>query len=121
MLGNKDVMARNIKRLLEVNDMSVADLSRALDVPYTTASEWVHAKAYPRIDKIERMARLFRVMKSDLVEEEANHKKKARRVPVYGRIAAGLPLEAVQAEEGRKEAQTGSSMMFLTFYAHYPK
>lgn len=35
-------------------------------------------------------------------------------------LVAGSPGLKEDPEEGRKEAQTGSSMMFLTFYAHIP-
>lgn len=41
----------------------------ALGVKYTTFSDWVNAKAYPRIDKIELMANYFGISKADLVEE----------------------------------------------------
>lgn len=36
---------------------------------YTTVLDWVNAKTYPRIDKIELMSRYFGVDKSDLVEK----------------------------------------------------
>lgn len=35
-------------------------------------------------------------------------------------LVAGSPGLKEDPEEERKEAQTGSSMMFLTFYAHIP-
>lgn len=35
-------------------------------------------------------------------------------------LVVGSPGLKEDPEEGRKEAQTGSSMMFLTFYAHIP-
>ena len=67
-LGNKEIMAANIKRLMEQNNVSRSELADALHTPYTTVRDWIKGNTYPRIDKIEMMARYFGVNKSDLVE-----------------------------------------------------
>ena len=69
-LGNKEIMANNIKRLLEERDMTQTDLCNALNPKQMTVSDWCNAKTYPRIDKIEMMANFFGVSKADLVEEQ---------------------------------------------------
>lgn len=71
-LGNKAIMAANIKRYIEKRGISMKDLAAAIDVPYTTATSWTQEKSYPRIDKIELMADYFGVSKADLVEDPAN-------------------------------------------------
>lgn len=68
-LGNKRIMSENIKRHLSQRGLNVKDFSIEMDFKYTTVLDWVNAKTYPRIDKIELMARYFGVDKSDLVEE----------------------------------------------------
>lgn len=70
-LGNKETMANNIKRFLEKKGRSMRDLSEAIGVPYNTVNDWVNMKAYPRIDRIERMSEFFGCTKADLVEEES--------------------------------------------------
>lgn len=72
-LENKQVMADNIKRYMNTQGVTRKDLSNALSVPYTTISDWVNAKVYPRIDKIELMAKFFRIEKADLIEEQDEH------------------------------------------------
>lgn len=67
-LGNKETMAKNIRRYLEFKHMTMRELSEAIEVPYNTVGDWCRAVAYPRIDKIERMANLFGCSKADLVE-----------------------------------------------------
>lgn len=67
-LGNKEIMASNIKRHIDKLGMTVKDFAMTLDFKYTTVLDWVNAKTYPRIDKIEIMANYFGVEKSDLVE-----------------------------------------------------
>ena len=68
-LGNKRIMSNNIKRHLAQRGLNIKDFSTEMDFKYTTVLDWVNAKTYPRIDKIELMARYFGVDKSDLVEE----------------------------------------------------
>lgn len=70
-LGNKETMAKNIKRYMEQKGITMARLAAEINVPATTVSNWVHANSYPRIDKIEMMANYFKISKADLVEEPA--------------------------------------------------
>jgi transcriptional regulator with XRE-family HTH domain len=68
-LGNKKTMAKNIRRLMNENNMNSKDVYTAIGVPQATFSNWINAETYPRIDKIEKMAKLFNVSKAELVEE----------------------------------------------------
>ena len=68
-LGNKQVMAENIRYYLRKNNLSQSDICNALGFKAATFSDWVNAKTYPRIDKIEMMANYFGISKSDLVEK----------------------------------------------------
>lgn len=68
-LGNKEIMAQNILFYMARDKKTRADMCAALDVPYTTFTDWVKGNAYPRIDKIEAMANYFGIAKADLVEE----------------------------------------------------
>lgn len=70
-LGNKPVMAANIKRYMKLKGVNAKELSKALKVPYTTVLSWTKAEYYPRIDKIEMMSDYFGILKSDLIEEKS--------------------------------------------------
>lgn len=69
-LGNKEIFARNLQRYMDERGLSRIELSQAIDVPYSTLSEWLTAKKYPRIDKIEKLAFAFGIEKSDLIEDK---------------------------------------------------
>lgn len=71
-LGNKEVMAKNIKFYMDKNDIDRNKLCFDLGIKYTTLCDWLNAKTYPRIDKIEMMANYFNIQKSDLVEDNSN-------------------------------------------------
>lgn len=68
-LGNKQIMARNIRHYMELHGKSRNDMCEALGVKYTTFTDWVNGKTYPRIDKIELMANYFGITKAALVED----------------------------------------------------
>lgn len=95
MLGNKQVMAKNISRLMKENNINRKKLSNDLKVKYTTLSDWINAKTYPRIDKIELLADYFNVTKADLVEDKEKQVLETlpvKKIPVVSKISAGLPI-----------------------------
>lgn len=75
-LGNKIIMARNIRKHMELNGKTRNDLCRDLGIKYTTLTDWLKGKTYPRIDKIEMMAEYFGVSKADLVEDDSESSSK---------------------------------------------
>lgn len=95
MLGNKQLMAKNISRLMKENNIDRKKLSNDLKVKYTTLSDWINAKTYPRIDKIELLADYFNVTKADLVEDKERQVLETlpvKKIPVVSKISAGLPI-----------------------------
>lgn len=85
-LGNKQIMADNIRYYLRLNNITQTEICSTLGFKMPTFSDWVNAKTYPRIDKIEMMANYFGISKSDLVERrpapqaEDGPKEKAHRL-----------------------------------------
>jgi repressor LexA len=103
-LGNKEVMASNIKRYLEEMGISRKEFCSRLGFKYSTVTDWLNAEKYPRIDKIETMANFFGISKADLVEppQQKHFAQTAQppaysrtfRIPILGRVAAGRPSYA---------------------------
>lgn len=69
-LGNKEVFAENLKYYIEQSGKDRKELAEEWGFPYSTVTEWINAKKYPRIDRIEIMANYFHILKSDLVERK---------------------------------------------------
>lgn len=66
----KDIFAKNIKHYLNERGLTQTQLAKILDYPEMTVSNWVNAKYYPRIDKIQEMADFLSINKSDLIEDK---------------------------------------------------
>ena len=98
-LGNKEIMAKNIQFYMDKFGKSRQEMCDALGVKYTTFTDWVKGNSYPRIDKIELMANYFGISKSDLVEQRnvnQNLCSNGVKINVLGRVAAGIPIDAIE-------------------------
>ena len=74
VIGNKEVFAKNLERYLTRSGKSQREMAEIVGVSSSTFNEWMKAKKYPRIDKIEFMANYFGILKSDLIEETEDKK-----------------------------------------------
>lgn len=113
-LGNKQIMAKNIRYYMNKHSVSQTEICNTLGFKMPTFSDWVNAKTYPRIDKIELMANYFGISKADLVEEHNTQSTNSNAViiKVLGRVAAGIPIEAItdivdEEEISEELARTG--------------
>lgn len=99
-LGNKKVFSENLRRYMALYEKNRNDICNDLGFAYTTFTSWETGVNYPRIDKIEMLANYFGIEKSDLIENKSQEQSTPRhakgiRIPVLGRVAAGIPIEAV--------------------------
>ncbi len=97
----KDIFSNNLIRYMNRFNVNQADIVADLGITASTVSDWVNAKKYPRVDKMQRLADYIGVSISDLREPpQTNIIQPTGMVPVYGQIAAGLPILAVENIEG---------------------
>lgn len=121
-------MADNIKRLLSAKGLNPRQLAIALDFKYTTVNDWVNAKTYPRIDKIEMLANFFNVSKSDLVENKTEEVPTTSPVqaiydqltpPRQGKALAYLEKQLLEQNEEETKKNEVSEVIQLYVYDYY--
>lgn len=78
-LGNKETMAKNLRYYVERSGKTQKDLCEIFGVATSTFNDWMKAKKYPRIDKIEIMANFFGILKSDLIEEKTEEHREMQK------------------------------------------
>ncbi len=83
-IGNKIIFSNNLKYYLDKTNKDRKEICEELGFKYSTFCEWVNAKKYPRIDKIELLANYFGILKSDLIEDKS--KKTDEIQPLYDNI-----------------------------------
>ena len=74
-LGNKEVMSKNLRYYVERSGKTQKELCEICGVAPSTFNDWMKAKKYPRIDKIEILANYFKILKSDLIEDKSEMQK----------------------------------------------
>lgn len=78
-MDNKNIFASNLQRYMEINGKTRKDVSKAIGVSYYTFTDWVKGKKYPRMDKVERLAAYFGILKSDLIEEKSEEHREMQK------------------------------------------
>ncbi|PUB12585.1 LexA family transcriptional regulator [Paenisporosarcina sp. OV554] len=100
----KNIMAKNLKYYIDKKGLNQTDIAQILDIPEMTMSNWMKAKTYPRIDKIQLLADYFHILRSDLTEEKPTNlievSSQTKRIPILGIIACGDPILAEENVEG---------------------
>lgn len=104
----KETFSQNLKKYMIQYEMNNVELSKALGVSESTVGKWLLKKAVPRMGIIEKLSILFHIEKSDLMENkdlasENSNIVKGVRIPILGRVVAGIPLEAIEDIEGWEE------------------
>ena len=78
-IGNKETMSKNLKYYIEKSGKDRKTLSEIWGFPYSTVTDWINGKKYPRIDRIEVMADYFGILKSDLIEERTEEHREMQK------------------------------------------
>ena len=73
-IGNKETFAKNLLYYLEWSGKNQKEVAEAIGVTPASLNEWIKGKKYPRIDKIEMLARYFGILKSDLIEDKGSNR-----------------------------------------------
>lgn len=79
MAWSKEVFARNLRSYMESRGKSQKELAEIVGVSAPTMNDWLKAKKYPRIDKIEILANYFGILKSDLIEEKSEEHREMQK------------------------------------------
>lgn len=96
-------IGENIRYLRTTNDISQEELAAALGYKsYTTITKWESGVSEPTLKMANQIAAFFKVSVNDLCYKklsapniEVTHKKGVV-IKVLGRVAAGIPIEAVE-------------------------
>lgn len=95
-----------LKKLLTDHELTQHQLSKILNVSESTVGKWILEKSLPRMGVIQKLSEYFNVPKSYFLEKQDNPEKsitKGVRIPILGRVVAGIPIEAITDIEGYEE------------------
>lgn len=94
MAWSKEVFASNLRYYMESRGKSQKELAEIAGVSAPTVNDWLKAKKYPRIDKIEKMANYFGILKSDLIEEKTiEHKQMQKKNDIISDVVIRMQTD----------------------------
>jgi repressor LexA len=94
----------NITNRLIAKNKTQQDLADYLGASKSTVSMWVNGKRTPLMATIDQICKYFDCTREDLLRDNReSYYKHSISIPVYARVAAGIPLEAVEDIIDREE------------------
>lgn len=87
------------KKLLDINNISSYKVSKDTGISTSTLSEFKSGKINIKLDKLQILANYFKVPISYFLDESDNipaSKKRGVKIPVLGKVQAGVPLNAIE-------------------------
>ena len=115
MDGDKKMLS-NLKKLRKSKGVNQSELAKIMSVDQTTISKWENGERSVDSSALDKLASFFGVSVDYILgrEEQKNSsaKRKGVKIPVLGKVVAGIPIEAIEEiidyEEITPElAQTG--------------
>lgn len=75
-MSHREIFSANLNRKMEEAGKTRTDICAALGFSYYTVTDWVKGKKMPRMDKVEKLAKYFGCLISDLIEEKTEDKQR---------------------------------------------
>lgn len=96
-IEQKKIFSKNLNYYLSKVNKTQREVADAISVSPQTFNTWCQGIALPRMGKVQRLADYFHIEKSDLIDErtEQPSSPKSNIVKILGRVATGIPLEAI--------------------------
>ena len=113
----KTIFSKNLRYYVTASGKQQKEIAAAIGVNQKTFNGWCTGLSIPKTGKIQTLADYFNIGKSDLIDDKTTlsgqRMKKGVIINVLGRVAAGIPIDAVEeiidTEEITQEmARTGS-------------
>ena len=114
----RKIFAHNLSMYVSKSEKQQKDIAEELGFSYKTFNGWCKAVSMPSVGKIQSIADYFGIGKSELLNKHIYSREsvKAYKIPVLGRVAAGLPIEA-QEEILDWEEITGEMALYGEYFA----
>lgn len=90
------MFAETLRKLRKSKKLTQKQLADMLYVDCSSVTKWETGKANPDFEKQQQLAEIFNVSIDALLGRSNSSEYSAVKIPVLGRVVAGIPLEAVE-------------------------
>lgn len=120
------IFAQNLRQIADKKGITQSEIVLATGCSSATVSDWFNGKKYPRPNRMQRIADTLGVCISDLIERKpegilpsnAIPYNPTHRIPILGRISAGLPLYAEEHIEGYTYTELNHGAEYFALRVH---
>lgn len=98
-IEQKKIFSKNLNRYIAASNKTQKEIADSIGVSPQTFNTWCQGIALPRMGKVQALADYFSISKTDLIDEKiqiADSSSRGITIKVLGRVAAGIPIEAVE-------------------------
>ena len=94
----KRIFSKNLRHFIAESGKQQNEIAKDLGFAPTTFNTWCMGKIMPRMGKVQAIADYFGILKSDLIDDKSSMPKPKTgvKIKVLGRVAAGIPIEAIE-------------------------
>lgn len=93
MDDTKRIFSANLTNLINGSGKQQTDVAKEMGFSTSTLNNWCKGNSFPTTGKLQIIADYFGVGKEDLIRPW--NKTTDNRIPVLGRVAAGIPIDAI--------------------------
>lgn len=89
----------NLKKYRELKGWSQEEFAKRLGVKQSTVGMWESGANKPRIKTLEKITSLLEITSNDLMSNAlpfSYQEKNSLKIPIFGYIPAGVPMEAIE-------------------------
>lgn len=87
----------NLRKLRIAKGLQQKELAPILNIKISTYCQYETGKRQPDYDTLKKIADYFNVSIDYLIgRDTSSEPKKGVKIPVYGRVAAGIPIDAIE-------------------------
>lgn len=105
------IISHNLNRLFNEKNINREQISKDLNIGYSTLSNWLLGYNAPKMDKIQKIAEYLNVNITDIITKNninykdvdydiINEDDNFIRMPIIGSVPAGIPIEAIEDYDG---------------------
>lgn len=91
-MDSKNVFSKNLNYYTKKKGKTRPEVADAIGVSYYTFVDWSNGKKFPRMDKVERLAKYFGIKISDLIEERTIEKEPVETASFHAKILSDSEL-----------------------------
>lgn len=99
------VLSNNLNLLMKIYGSNRKKVSYEIEVPYTTYTDWVKGKTYPKIEGIQKIAEYFHVEVADLSRDISKDSDLLKRLLAYADGVANIEEEKLRMFEHKSLQQ----------------